>query len=353
MDWIKKNPAKFALLAAAVLALASAFLVYQRVSSIGDTFEAMRATPPPKAKPEKHDTKPVDDAQKALASPVIWTPPKDGPSLFVSAVYILLDGRLTKPKGGCFQKPVSNDWLEKYKLDFLDKTVLGQDSDKDGFTTLEEWKGRDVLSHLDDECRPVMGPDGSPLPDDSTDPTDAKSHPPYHTKLQLAKVVYIPFRLKFMAWDADPKDPKKALSVQINPLDAGGRSKYVDVGKEIPGTKFKVVGFEKKESPGIGGTMKDTSEVTVENAETAAKVVLPKGIEVNSPDSYAVFRFVWMAPGQESPGPDIPKRRGDTFTLPPEPEKPYKVIDIKGDEAVVELPGGEKRTFKSTDTAPR
>lgn len=348
MDWIKKNPAKFALLAVSLLTLVAAFFLYQNVTSIDSSFEAMRAVPPPRGKVEKLSTEAIDAAQKALTTPVMWQPKDGSGSLLVSPLYVLMDGKLVKLglKGQSFNPPISNDWLQKYGLDVLNKAVPDEDPDSDGFSTRLEWDGMDALSHLDmsGSGAPVAGADGQPLPDDATDPTDPKSHPPYHTRLQLAKVVNIPFLLKFMTADVNPKDPKD-VTVAINTISVGNRTKFVKVGEDIPGTKFKTESYQPKEIPGQDGTKKDVSELTIINKETGAKVILIKGVVVDSPDSYAVFRYLWVAPvGQ--PTPDIPKRRGDTFSFPPETDKIYKVIDIKADEAVVEMPGGEKRTFK-------
>ena len=69
----------------------------------------------------------------------------------------------------------------------------------------------------------------------------------------------------------------------------------------------------------------------------------PRAI-ADSPDSYAVFRYKWSKPGGMRV-PDFAKRRGDTFTLPPEDGKKYKVIEIKGLEVVIELPDGTKKTL--------
>jgi hypothetical protein len=348
MDWIKKNPAKFAVLCVATLVIAATFMLYQRVSGIDATFEALRATPPPRAKVDPLSTEAIDAAQKALNTPAIWQPQKGEGRLLTSRLYVFKDGRLVSldVPGQSFQKPVPNDWLTQYGLDPLNNHVLEEDPDKDGFTTREEWNGNDTLSHLDNDGQPVMEADGKPLPADSTNPVDPKSHPPYHTKLQLAKVVFIPFRLRFMSYDINPKDPKD-ITVQINTIDSGNRTKYIKVGEDIPATKFKTEKFEQKEVPGKDGTTKDASELTIKNKETGVTVILPKGIVVDSPDSYGVFRYLWVGPGGEKT-PDLPKRRGDTISIPPDADQIYKVIDIKPDEALLELPGGEKKTFKLT-----
>jgi len=64
---------------------------------------------------------------------------------------------------------------------------------------------------------------------------------------------------------------------------------------------------------------------------------------VDSPDSYAIFRYKWAKPPEKKGTPDFSKRRGETFTLTPETDKIYKVIEIRGQEATVEFPDGTKK----------
>ncbi len=349
MDWIKKNPAKFALGLAAVLAIAATVLLYTKVSAFDGGFDSVRNTSVSNAAVEKLDTGSIDKAGELMAAAVNWQPSaKDSGKLLVSRLYVLKDGKLIPPTGSMFHPPVPNEWLLKYKLDPLAGSVLSSDPDKDGFTTLEEWNGLDALSHTDNLGQPVMGADGKPLPDDSTDPTKPESHPPYHTKLELAKVVYIPFRLRVMSIDVPVKISKPSdVTVQINTIDLKNRTQYVVVGDDIPGTKFKIDSYEHKEIPDKDGTKKDVSEVTIINKETGAKTVLPLLQVVDSPDSYAVFRYKWVQPGGQAT-PDFSKRRAESFALPPEPDKTFKVEEIKGRDVIVTLPSGAKKTLTST-----
>jgi hypothetical protein len=70
-------------------------------------------------------------------------------------------------------------------------------------------------------------------------------------------------------------------------------------------------------------------------------LVLPLNKVVDSPDSYVVIHYAWAKPG-EQPIPDINKQKGQTFTIPPENDKLYKVIDIRPDEVDIQLPSGQK-----------
>ncbi len=243
MDWIKKNPAQFTLAIVAILAIALTALLYTKISAFDANFDSIRGTAVSNTPVDKLNTEAIDAARAAIEAPIKWQPADNSGKLFVSKLYVLHDGKLEQSIGKMFHPPVPNDWLERYGLNVLAASVLGEDPDEDGFTTLEEFVGLDARSHLDNNGEPVMGADGKPLPDDSTDPTKAVSHPAYHTKLELAKVVYIPFRLRLMSYDlpapgGKPKKPSDT-TVQINTIDRGNKTLFLPVGEDIPGTKFK------------------------------------------------------------------------------------------------------------------
>jgi len=352
MNWIKKNPAQFGLAIVAIALLASAVLLYADYSKFPTIFEESRRTPSPNKEVPKVDTAALDDAGKAVMTPEAWVPAKG--RLFASKLYVAKEGQLKRPDvgGESFNPPVSNAWLLKYGLDLLNPGVLAEDPDRDGFNNRLEWDGMDGISHLSEIAPfgPVNGPDGKPLPDDSTDPTKADKHPPYHTRLSLARVVNIPFRLRFMSYDVNPKNPND-ITVAVNTVDRGGRTYFLPIKPaepkeaDIPNTKFRVEKFEKKEAPGDDGTKKDVSELTVINKDTGTPLNLPLNTIVDSPDSYVVIHYAWVQPGQPAT-PDINKQKGQEFTIPPESDKRYKVIDIRADEVDIQLPSGEKRTLR-------
>ena len=349
MDWIKKNPAQLTLAIMALLAIAATVFLYTKVSGFDSNFDAVRSAAGSNAPVEKLNIESLDDARKAIEAKLEWKSTKELGGLFVSQLYVLHEGKLEKSKGKMFHPPIPNDWLEKYGFDVLNASVLNSDPLGKGFSLLDEWNGLDGVSHLDNNGQPVMGADGQPLPADSTDPRDPKSHPPYHTKLELARVVYIPFRLRLMSYDLPAKVNKPSdITVQINTIDLKNRTLFIPVGEDIPGTKFKVDSFQQKEVDGADGTKKDVSEVTIINKQTGAKVVLPLKQIVDSPDSYGIFHYKWVKPGGQ-PTQDFSKRRSDTFTLPPETDKTYKLLEIQGQNAIIELPDGTKKTL----TAPQ
>ena len=347
MDWIKKNPAQLTLGFAALLGIVATVLLWMKISDFDSNFSSSRGGSLSSAPVEKLSTENLDTARKAIETPVKWTiAPKSDSRLFVSKLYVLHNGKLEQTDGKVFHPPVANDWLEKFGLNVLSANVLTEDPDGDGFTTLEEWNGLDAISHLDMTGQPVNGADGQPLPADSTDPTKADSHPPYHTKLELAKVIYIPFRLRFMSYDINPRK-KDDVTVAINTVDRGGRTHFLKVGEDIPGTRFKIESFVEKYMDGADGTKNDVSETTVKNKETGVIVVLPLKQVVDSPDSYGIFSYKWVKPGGQKT-PEFPKRRSETFTLQPETDKTFKLLEIQGKNAIIELPDGTKKTL----TAP-
>ena len=126
----------------------------------------------------------MEDEKGKLAKPDQWQPRTvNGHRLpvFVSPPYISktdADGKeeLVDPVQDTLMlhPPVPNTWLLANNQDLLSPDVLTQDTDGDGFSTLDEWEWK-------------------------TDPNNKDSHPPYWSKLFLKRFVRIPFRLRFDA----------------------------------------------------------------------------------------------------------------------------------------------------------
>ena len=147
-----------------------------------------------------------------------------------------------------------------------------------------------------------------------------------------------------MTYDINPRNPKD-VTVSVNTIDRGGRTQFLEMGTDIRDTKFKIESFAKKEAPGADGTKKDVSELTILNKESGERLILPLNQVVDSPESYVVLKYMWALPGEKEPDP-INKQKGQTFTIPPENEKVYKVIDIRPDEVDIQLPSGQKLTLR-------
>jgi hypothetical protein len=191
-----------------------------------------------------------------------------------------------------------------------------QDPDGDGFLNEDEWR-------------------------DHTDPNNKASHPPYHSRLFFRAIHNEAFRFKYLADDGDPKAPE-SMTFQINPLDAGGRTKFVKIGDMIEGTKFKVISFEFKEMLNPRTQEKDNvSELTVENIETGDKVALVKGKVVDSPNRFGDFEYLWNKKhGEQGQVFRVPRLK--EFVLQPDIEKRYKLLDVTDAGAVIQTPEGEK-----------
>ena len=85
------------------------------------------------------------------------------------------------------------------------------------------------------------------------------------------------------------------------------------------------------------GEQQDVSELIVQNTETGENVVLVLEKIVDSPDSYALFRYLWN-------NTQFQVKKNQVFALPPEPTVQYKLIDIKETEALIQPPKGDNIT---------
>lgn len=320
MDWIKHNYDQFILaLVALLLVVLSAFIISNAVH-FQEIFAGIRGQVFHNNQIPPVDMSGIQQAVEAVQNPAKWewNPDTEG-SLFISTPYIAQGDELIDPRKSLtpLHPPVPNKWIIDNGLDILDNNVLNEDPDGDGFTNLDEYLG-------------VKG-DGS----DSTNPQDPKSHPPYWTKLKLVQYIKVPFRLLFNAWDGEAKKPE-TLQFQINTVDVHQPTQFVKIGDVIGGTKFKVMKFEEKEvtNPSTGATQ-DVSELTVQNTETADNVVLILEKIVNSPDSYALFRYLWN-------NTQFQVKLHKEFALLPEATLRYRLDSIKEDEATVHTPSGEE-----------
>jgi hypothetical protein len=308
MDWIKKNYEKFALLLLSIGLLGvSGYLFWSSLSFLA-VFEGLKAPVNHGNKIPPLDTKSFEIAEAALQKPATWT--LHSGSIFVSRKYLVKDGQLVEIGGADIDEktmlhpPVPNSWFAKYNLDILDPDILNEDPDGDGFSNLEEFLA-------------------------GTDPTDKNSHPAYTTKLRLKQFIKVPFRLVYKA----RPDPD---SFQINTVDIRQPSQILKIGDQIAGTKFKILKFVDKIVKDSNDIEQDKSELTIQNIETGEVVVLVYGIVVDSPDSYAYFKYLWD-------NTEFSVKKDKEFTLKPENEVKYKLIDINPKEALIQnLKTGEQ-----------
>jgi len=327
MNWIKRNYDQFILGIVALILCVLSGLLINNALSFQQIFAGIRGQVYHNNNIPPIDMTAIQDAAVAVKKPATWDLTADEGSLFVSVPYIVSpDGQgLVNPATSQTQlhPPVPNKWLIDNKLDILDNNILNEDPDGTGFTVLDDWKN-------------VKG-DGS----DSINPNDKTAHPPYWTKLRLVQYIRQPFRLLFNAYDGDVKHPE-SITFQINTVDVHQPSQFVKIGDVIAGTKFKVTKFEFKQilDPNTGSNT-DVSELTVQNMETGDTVVLVLEKMANSPDSYALFRYLWN-------NTQFQVKKGKQFALPPEstPQNNvrYTLLDITDTSASVQTPTGEKVT---------
>jgi hypothetical protein len=326
MDWIKKHTDQFSLAVAALILLALCVLLYLRTQSFSEGFSAAMTSPPHSKEIPKVDTAQIESAEKRFAGPSQWTQKPTAGSLFVSLSLINESGTLKKAGEGELAngtRKILKAWLVKHGLDYLSPAVFDEDPDKDGFTNYDEY----------------IGPDLAETGDDSTDPKDKESHSPYYTKLFLNRWIKIPFLVTFQAYDGDPKKPQE-MSFQINAISAKSKTEFLQLGQKVSNSPFVLEKFEeKKQLNKTTDVDEDVSELTMRNTETNELIVLVLGKKTDSPDSYGSFLYYWpeIAKPQE-----IKPKKLQEFVLKPNVQERYKLIDIKDDGAVIQLPGGDK-----------
>ena len=313
MDWIKKNYALFGLACCASVLLLVSVLLILNAKSFNQRFEAIQAPVQPNNTIPAVDQTVLAQANESLTAPKVWMPKEGAASPFVSTRFMVQNGSLVPLQGGgMVHPPIPNDWFDQNKLDILDSDVLTQDPDKDGFTNLDEWTGMDALAP------------GTK----TTNPNDPASHPEYITKLKLKKFIKKPFRLLFNAYDGDPSKID-AMSFQINTVDVHQPTQFVKFNETITGTKFKIIKFTPKKSTDANGVDHDISELVLEHNETKDTITLVLEKIVDSPDSYALFKYFWD-------GTEMVVKKEKTFSLKPEIDVQYKLIDIQESEALIE-----------------
>src|SRR6202012_4333078 len=145
-----------------------------------------------------------------------------------------------------------------------DPSVPFQDADKDGFTNEDEFRA-------------------------GTDPNNKDDHPPYYSKLFLAKFIKVPLRLVLNAYDGAPKrDKPDKFSFQIDTIDLKQPSEFLKLGEMVPNTKFKLEKFEYKTAfnPKTED-QEEVSELTLIATDTGDKIVLIYNKVTDSPDVLA------------------------------------------------------------------
>lgn len=300
MDWVRTNYERALVLAAALLLFLCSMSILRDGLRFAGNFTASQMTPPPKPAHPPANALALEAASKKLDQPPQWT--FSGRSgLFVPEKHFIgSNGMPATLQTTQVHPPVPNEWFEQFGLPIADADVLEQDPDDDGFTNLDEWQGKAT-------------------------PIDKHSHPAYVSKLKLRSFTEEPFRLKF--------DSKSEETFIINTTDLKEPTQFLKMGDTVGGTKFKLMSYTEKHepNPATGGDV-DVSELQLENTDTHAQLTLVKEKVAMSPESVATFLYTWPASGAPQ---QFQVRKDQEFSLKPQEEIKYKLIDVQPGKAVI------------------
>lgn len=296
MNWLRTHYDRVVLIAAAAFLFLCSVLVWQKTAQFQSEFTALQTAPPPNNASPPAKAVELEVAQRKLNQPPQWT--FGGRSgLFVPEKHFIgANGLPATLQTTEVHSPVPNEWLEQFGLPIAEADVLNQDPDNDGFTNLDEWQGR-------------------------TNPTDGNSHPDYVSKLKLKSATEEPFRMMFSSWMGD--------TYAINTIDLKQPTQFLKKGDTIKGTRFKIVGFKEKYQPNKYGTDVDLSELTLEHLDTKQQLTLIKETIAISPESVATFVYTWGGRNE------FAIRKDQEFSLKPEEQIKYKLIDVQPPKAVI------------------
>jgi hypothetical protein len=297
MDWIRSNYDRVAVFTGAAFLLLCAFLIWRNASDFANNFATISATGPQQPAAPPATAVQLDAAAQKLRQPPQWT--FSGRSgLFVPEKHFIgPNGLPATLQTTEVHPPVPNEWLEQFGLPIADADVLAQDADQDGFPNVEEWHGR-------------------------TNPTDKNSHPPFIAKLKMKSFTREPFRLVFASKAGD--------TFTINSADLKEPTQFLQLGDTIAGTRYRLANFVEKfaTNPATGG-LDDVSELTLENQDTGEQLTLIKEKVMISPESVANFVYTWAQRREFS------VKKDQEFSLPPQQEIRYKLVDVQPDKAVI------------------
>ena len=322
MNWVRAHYDRVAVIAGALFLLLCSFFIWQSASAFDDTFAALRSGPQKAAEPPAQAVE-LQAAAEKMRKPSQWA--FSGRSgLFVPEKHFIApNGQPATLQTTEVHPPVPNDWLDQFSLPIAESDVLTQDPDGDGFNNLEEWQGH-------------------------TNPTEKESRPPYTVKLKLKSYSQEAFPFIFSAAPG-------AGTYQLNyadltaPMDGKAhidRSKDTILAqkgepitswdpqqKKTVDTGYRIVDFkEKSEADPNGkatGLVIDTSELTIENTKTKERVKLVKEMPAVSPGAVATFFYPLGQP------PEFTVKKDGEFSLPPETEIRYKLVDVQPERAVI------------------
>ena len=220
---------------------------------------------------------------------------------------------LLDPDAPMIRPPLENSWAFKYGVDVGRNDLLALDDDKDGYTTLEEFKGG------------------------KTDPTDPESHPSYAIKLILSEIKQDTYALIYRTGD-NPEGEfgvrEEATRYESDPprIPPRRKSHFLKINTDFgthPGheDRYKITAFEKKTVPGgAGGIPVPAHLLTIADKTTGKEFQLEYKKPKLETIYYAVIDF--QLPGSEAKlGPF---KVGQSFELSTEPGAKYEIIELQG-----------------------
>jgi hypothetical protein len=164
---------------------------------------------------------------------------------------------------------------------------------------------------------------------------------PQVAMLEFVRLGYIPPDRLRLVWIAGPEETgQPGLRAKIMAVNRGDSIFILATGHEVPQTDFRVESIQ----PGklVSERWAVPDKVVIANKRSGARLYLPFGKEVDISGSCVVLRYNGEMPGGGRMA-DFTVRLGDSFMLPPENGKTYRVLDIRGRGTVMEFPDGTKR----------
>lgn len=231
MSWIEKNYEKAALGGAGVIALGLAYFGWAKLSGVKEDFStAMKGGGNNNAAVQNADL--VSKALNSLKLDRTWNQGLDvdrpvdlftGIPLFVSSAAPEEPVDLVKDKD--VHPPIKNTWWIENRIDPGYADSPARDPDGDGFSNLEEYKGK-------------------------TDPNDPKSYPPL-----LAKLMYV--KDESLAWVIIPRYGSEDGKFPFNYEDSnGGKNKSGAATPTAPGDLFFAEGVMKNRFKFLGSEVR-------------------------------------------------------------------------------------------------